>query len=395
MKQIWKMYFYIYIIRPGRRKEVRQELWKLFRSKMIFCLILISIIVNAYLFYMQKDKIETLYLIENFTRQNGTIVSKENMELLKEYWSTKNTSNISWEEFESNLCSAEDFYNTVQSGDMANAYCGSKQLQGEAAEYVRQEFQKFDERLDEATKQEITIFPPYRTYIFNFLAIYLLFAISMEGVFSAIILTLYLANFEKSNRTISTVYGTRRGKKVINDKLLASIAGTLVCFISIAIITVILLVLIFPTGTISGTLLSNPLVNLKGSPIITRASISIGMYVIASLGMSLALIVIYCLGSFAVAIKTKNSYYAFCIILMLSAVMKICSTMAPASTLAYFAAQYNPTDMLLKSGTWFISNSIVFSPPGYELCTAVLWFVICLSGCICGMYGIKKKEAMR
>lgn len=372
---------------------MREELKKLFRCRLIGGLILLAVIINAYLLFLQRDKIDSLRLIDDFCAENGNVVTEEKMSLLAQLWDRTNTNDITWKEFESNIKAAAGYYESVQSSDLAYSYCGSIQLSGSAAEYVRTQFGRLDDAMREAAGQELTFFPAYRMRIFQFITTYLLYAVNLEGIVIAIIVTLYCVDFERSSRTLSTVYSTRKGKRIIKDKLLAAVAGSLICLMVIAGITFLMAGSLFPVKTIVNTKLSNPLVNLQGAPCITRVPMTIGTYLCLSLGISCILAVIYSLGSFFLGLKAKNGYYAFSILVILLGIMRIISSAAPRFTCMFFWTQYNPLDMALKAGTWLLYGTNSFSPPGYEGCTAALWLTVCVVGCIFGIRSLEKSPA--
>ena len=112
----------------------------------------------------------------------------------------------------------------------------------------------------------------------------------------------------------------------------------------------------------------------------------------SALGVSCILTVIYSLGSFYLGLKAKNGYYALGILIVLLGIMKMISTAAPTSTYMYFWSRYNPLDMALKAGTWFLYSAAHFSPSGYEGATAVLWIVVCAAGCICGIRSVERRR---
>lgn len=369
---------------------MKEELRKLFRGKLIFSLVLLSVMVNAYLLFMQKDKINGMRVIDDFCIVNGNIISDDNTEILAKFWSEGHINNISWEEFENNIELGKRYYVSVQSSDMADTYCSLMHLEGKAAEYVQAEFRRLDGPIREASAQELTYFPPYRMHVFDFITTYLLFTLNLEGIVVAIITTLYCVDLERSSRTISTVYSTQKGKKINKDKLFASVVCSVVSFMLIVVITCLVAGLIYPVRTVMSTSVSSPFVSLKGAPCITNEVMTIGKYIIISLGMSWILVAIYSLGSFCLGLKVKNGYYAFGILIILLGLMKAISTAAPTSTCMFFWTQYNPLDMALKSGTWFLYNASNFSPQGYEISTAVLWTVVCATGCVFGLHRVER-----
>ena len=203
-------------------------------------------------------------------------------------------------------------------------------------------------------------------------------------------MTLYSIDLERSSNTALIVYSTRKGKKLLKDKLIAAVAGSLICFFAILTVTFSLAGCFFPVSTVMSTLISNPMVNLKGVPCIAKGTLTVGMYMFISLVMSSILVIIYSLGSFAIGLKAKNGYYAFGILIVLLGIMKVFSAAAPTSTCTFFWAQYNPLDLALKAGTWFLYNANNFSPLGYEGYTAALWLGVCGAGCICGFHSLRK-----
>ena len=371
---------------------MKEELAKLFHGKLIFSLVLLSVIVNAYLLFMQRDTIENLRLIDDFCKENGCVVSDERMIILAVLWNEKNTTDISWEEFKNNIEGAAGYYEYIQSSDMAEAYNSLMHLEGKAAEYVQTEFRKLDSAINEAAQQELTFFPPYRMHTFDFISTYLLYALNLQGVVTAVIVTLYCVDMERSNHTISTVYSTRKGKKIIKNKLFASVAGSVICFLVMAAVSLMMAGCFFPVKTIMNTYVSNPMVNLKGAPCMTKEIITIGKFILINLCISCFLTVIYSLGSFCLSLRAKNGYYAFGILIVLLGIMKVISTAAPTSTCMFFWTQYNPLDMALKAGTWFLYGANNFSPSGYEGCTVVLWIVICAAGCIDGLRSMERRR---
>lgn len=371
---------------------MKAELNKLFRGKLMLGLIVLSVVLNAALLFMQRDKIHTLQSIDKFGAEYGSTVSDETLKILEQIWNEEPGNDISWVEFQNNLECSKVYYQSLQSSDMANAYCNLMRLEGKAAEYVQDEFAKSDSRIQDAAEQEVTVFPPYRMRIFDFITTYLLFAVNLEGVIAAVILTLYVIDMERSSGTASTVYSTKKGKRILRDKLLAAFTGSLLSFFLIVVLTFLPAAFLFPTETILNTMVSNPMVNLKGVPCIAKAAITIGEYIAVSLFMSSILVGIYSLGSFAVGIRAKNGYFAVGILMILLGIMRVFSSVAPTSTYLFFWSQYNPLDIALKAGTWFLYNANNFSPSGYEVYTVLLWGGVSVTGCISGLRRFEKRR---
>lgn len=371
---------------------MKAELGKLFRGKLMFSLIVLSVVLNAALLFMQRDKIHALQGIDKFGAEYGSMVSDETLKILEQIWNEEPGNDISWVEFQNNLERSKVYYQSIQSSDMANAYCNLMRLEGKAAEYVQDEFAKLDSRIQDAAEQEVTVFPPYRMRIFEFITTYLLFAVNLEGVIAAVILTLYVIDMERSSGTTSTVYSTKKGKRILRDKLLAAFTGSLLSFFLIVVLTFLPAAFLFPTETILNTMVSNPMVNLKGVPCIAKAAITIGEYIAVSLFMSSILVGIYSLGSFAVGIRAKNGYFAVGILMVLLGIMRVFSSVAPTSTYLFFWSQYNPLDIALKAGTWFLYNANNFSPSGYEVYTVLLWGGVSVTGCISGLRRFGKRR---
>jgi len=352
----------------------------------------LAVAVNCGLLFMQKDKIRVLQVVDAFCLQHGGIVSEESMASLEKLWKDKAGHAVSWEEYRDNLESAAHYYDTAQICEMAESYCNLMHLEGEAAEYVQTEFRKLEGAFQNAAKQDLAFFAPYRMYVFEFITTYLLFVLNLEGVFLAVILTLSCIDMERSSRTMATVYSTRKGKKILYDKLFASVLASLFCFVFLAAATFLLAGCVFPVDSILDTFVSNPMVTLKGAPCITEEAMTIGEYILKSFGMSCILAVIYSLGSFSIGVRVKNGYYAFGMILIVLSIMKVFSSVAPTSTNIFFWTQKNPLDLALKAGTWFLYNANNFSSFGYERGTAALWLLICSGGCAWGLIHLTKKK---
>lgn len=374
---------------------MREEQNKLFRGKLVLCLILLSVAGNLFLLLNQREKASVLRMLDDFCAENGSVITDEKMVALSGLWKDGNTNDISWEEYEDNIERAAKYNSAVTASDMASAYCSQMRLEGKAAAFVHEEFQKLDGQVAEAASRELTFFPPVRMELFHSISTNLLFALNLEGIMAAIILTLYSLDFEKSSHTQSTVDSTRKGRTILKDKLFASAAASLICFSIIAATTLLAAACLFPFQTVAGTLISNPMVSLRGVPCMAATSMTVGRYIFLSLGMSSILVVIYGLGSFAVGLRTKNGYFAFGVLTAILGILKVFSMAAPTSTRMFFWSQYNPLDLALKAGTWFLYSANNFSPFGYETGTLLLWFAICAVGCACGLLISKRKKAER
>lgn len=361
---------------------MKEELKKLYRGRLVWSLMLLSVIANAYLLFLQRDKIPALVRIDDFCREYGGGIEEEKTAVLGRLWSRGDHGGIAWEEFEKDIERAAEYRKSVQGSHMAEAYCVSQNLSGRAAEYVREVFGRLEGAIREGAQRELTYFAPSRMRVFDTFATYLLFAVNLEGIVVAVIVSLYCADLERSSRTVSTVYSTKRGRRILKDKLLASVAASAACLLTIAVITAFLGVCFFPVKTILNTEMSNPLVHLKGAPCFTRESMTIGTYMIVSICISCVLAVVYSLGSFWLGLKAKNAYYAVGVLVVLLGIMEVASTAAPRSELVFFWAQYNPLDMARRAGTWLLYGANSFSPPGYEAVTAALWGTVCAAGCI-------------
>lgn len=367
---------------------MREEMKKLFRGRLVWGLMLLSVIANAYMLFMQRDKIPALGRIDDFCREYGSGISEEKTAVLGRIWSEEEPGGIAWEEFENDIEKAGKYRELVRSSHMAYEYCASQNLSGKAAEYVKEAFGRLEGAVREGAEGEMTYFAPYGMRVFDAIAICLLYAVNLEGIVIAVIVSLYCADFERSNRTVSTVYSTRKGRRIMKDKLLASVAVTVVCLVAIALVTVLLAVCFFPVKTIVNTEMNNPLVNLKGSPCFTKEPMTIGNYIVVSMCISCMLAVVYSLGSFWMGLKIKNAYFAVGVLVVFLGLMKVVSTAAPKSELVFFWAQYNPLDMALKAGKWLLYGANSFSPPGYEAVTMAGWGIACAAGCIFMLRGM-------
>lgn len=371
---------------------MREELEKILHGKLLYCLILLSAVGNLFLMCIQSEKTGVLGILDKFTAEHGAVVSAESMDVLREMWDNSGSNPISWGEYQNDLGMASKYYSLVTTEAMADGYCHLMRLEGRAAEFVREGFQALDGQVKKAQKQVLTYFAPYQTHLFDSISTYLLFALNLEGILSAVILTLHSLDVERTSHTWTMIDSTRKGIRVIKDKLFASVLSSLMCFLIISGVSLLATICIFPARTVSTTLLTNPLVTLKGAPCVAQAAVTVGTYILFSVATSMVLVVVCSLMSFAIGLRTKNGYFAFGVLMVCFGIMKVISVTAPTSTMVFFWSQYNPIDMALKAGTWFLYNQNNFSPLGYEVWTLLLWLVVGVIGCVFGLYAWKRKK---
>lgn len=233
-------------------------------------------------------------------------------------------------------------------------------LGGDAVDTVRNVYREFETRFERLVENEehrnlFFLGSHYRMHTFLFRRLFGLFI--FEIMVLVVLVTAYLSNYEFDNKTQLLTYSTKRGRKLISDKLYASmIVNMCVVTIIIAASLGVYFVVFDYTGLwsvpISSYFNSEPPVNV----FLSWWQMSFLQYLLWSIGLVYICALLFTFITFLIASFVKSSYIVFFIFLLIFGVTLLLPEMAPRDSNIIFATVFTPFSVILNPHVWFICS---------------------------------------
>lgn len=253
-------------------------------------------------------------------------------------------------------------------------------LTGTAAEMVRNEYKKLAERVEDIqrTDEHKTWFFAgnlYRMHSFLFRTLFL--SIIFESLIVSVLATALITNFEFENRLHRVAYATKRGRRLLRDKLAASyiIATAVTAFLLFGTLTVYFAVFDYShlwTSSIGSALNWEYLL-----PYVPWWKVSFLDYLLLSIGLTFISMLLFTTVVFALSVFVKNNYFTFFLFAAFFAVALLLPRLLPSAFGLKFLAGFTLPQLVMNPHQFFMGSAL--GPrmvEHYELLTISLWTVM-------------------
>lgn len=278
---------------------------------------------------------------------------------------------------------------------IAKATIDQYQLSGDAAKTLQKEFDKFEQRLDEIieTGEHKTWFfagKPYMMHSFLFKTI--LKHLAIEALIIVVLATAFVTNYEFENRTHLLVYATKRGRNAIKDKLIASFvtAATVAAFLFAITLTTYFLV--FDYSYLWTSSISSALNWEFRMPYMAWWDLSFLSYLLLSILLIYACLLLVSTLTFVISIFLKNSYFT---VILFAAFFIICFMLTgfmPNSSVITLISEFNLLTLILNTHLFFMGNGELIMFKYYEIMTVTAWTIIAVTLYFISWQSFKKQE---
>lgn len=252
---------------------------------------------------------------------------------------------------------------------------------GKAADTVRNVYREFEKRFEQLVENEehrnlFFLGSRYRMHSFLFRRLFRLFI--FEIMVLVVLITAYLSNYEFDNKTQLLAYSTKRGRKLILDKLYASlVVNMFVVTIIIAVGLGVYFIVFDYTGLwhvpISSYFNSEPPINF-----LSWWNMSFLQYLLWSVGLIYICALLFTGITFLIASFVKNSYIVFFLFVIIFGIILLLPEMASRDSNIIFATVFTPFSLILNPHVWFMKSGAFTTFKYYELITVTTWFVLVL-----------------
>jgi hypothetical protein len=269
-------------------------------------------------------------------------------------------------------------YEKINFINMIEPTIKSMRASGGAAELVEDGLIKFDKRFKSLlqNKEHMELSFNGKAYrMHKFLYKEILGTILFQIMILIALIVSFLVNYEIENSTTLVVYSSRRGRKLLLDKLKAITYTVLPISTGLLIIVLATYFSIYDYSRVFNTSISS-FFNWEATfPNISWFSLTVKEYLIWIIILIYIAILIFIGIAFVVARFIKNSYVSFVVCCILNGLGLILPSLMPASNKLFIYTTFTPFTLVYNLSGRFMQNSFT-NFKYYELMTLSIWLII-------------------
>ncbi|MEI2666062.1 hypothetical protein [Rossellomorea sp. LJF3] len=269
------------------------------------------------------------------------------------------------------------------------------QLSGDAANMVRNGFKAFESRFKELKKNG-----EYNEWFFEgqqFAMHGLLFKkvfmhIIIESMIIVVLSTALITNFEFENGTGLVTFTTRRGRRLMIDKLKASLMASSLITLLILSVTLGAYFIIFDYSRLWYSSINSGFNWETQFPYVSWWDFSFLTYLILAVVVSYMCMLLFTVLIFNLSIMLKNSYFTMIAFSVFFISMIILQGLVPGSSVFKILAGFNLSVLVLNPHQWWMATGGLTMFKYYEVQTLTAWTVFLAVSCCGSMKKIMKEE---
>ncbi|MBH0164312.1 hypothetical protein IHV12_05255 [Fictibacillus sp. 7GRE50] len=404
----------------------RLEFKKIISSPIILGLFVLFLLFNCFLIYEQSSIRNDMKSIHPIVQETGTLMDNEGSKKLQIsheedlntwnqlsqsktgdtyqnaadfykpelYYSLIESNIYSEKELQdiNNLAIKETYLNSIQDIEtkystlnvMENAEEGIRLfgLEGAVAETVREQYSVLKPRVEELieNKEHLHLFfhgKMFGTHSFLFKTLFgfMLF----QGMILIVLFTAFIVNYEFEHRTALVTYATKRGRRLMWDKLLVStFASTLVTVALLAITLSVYFIVFDYSGLWNVPISTGFLIELNKIPFISWWNVTFIQYLLMSCGLVVLCHILFVLITFCLSMLIRNSYIVFTLFgVIFLAGLYVPSLMPKDSTMLLYT-HFSPFILVMNVKKWWMESGVFTTFKYYEIITVTGWLIVLL-----------------
>ncbi|MBS4220117.1 hypothetical protein KHA96_17530 [Bacillus sp. FJAT-49711] len=412
------------------------ECKKALSSPIILFLLLLFTIWNVFLVYNSSDFKEELEVVNQIAQEYGIAITDESLSRIQEGFAADLAylNSITEEKGGQTFEHAADFFNQL-SYENHDLYTNSElqsfyelqlkemyvenaksldyeygkfdikkigeatiegyRLTGAAAETLRQEYTTFSTRFEELKqngehKQWFFAGKVYRMHSLLFSTFFK--HILIEAMILIVLSTALITNFEYENRTQLVMYTARRGRKLMVDKLLASLITTSIITIFLLIVTLGFYFSVFDYSHLWNSSISSGFNWEYNFPYVSWWNFSFLTYLLLAVVVSYVSMLLFSIFTFSLSVLLKNSYFTFIVFSVIFIAFFILPSFLPGSINLKLLAGFNLSSLVLNPQQWWMGSSGLTMFKYYEVGTIFAWSAIFTILCFLSLKKFTKQD---
>ncbi|WP_461615085.1 hypothetical protein [Clostridium sp. Marseille-QA1073] len=278
----------------------------------------------------------------------------------------------------------DERYSTIDTMTIAESAINSAGLSGKAADTLRNEYKKLGDRFEKLKengehKNLFFIGEIYGMHSFLFKTLFK--SLIFEIMTIVILITAYLVNYEFENSTYHLAYSSKRGRKIIMDKLFASIISTIIVTTIIMGFTLLAYFILFDYSGLWNVSISTAFNWEDKLPYMSWWNMSFAQYLLSAIGVVYICELLFAGITFVISKFIKNSYIVFFIFTIIFGGSILIPGFMPTSSNAIFITGFTPFCLILNPSLWFMGNGVSTVFKYYEIITVGVWSVLLIILC--------------
>ncbi|KEI04823.1 hypothetical protein ADU90_11790 [Clostridium botulinum] len=304
--------------------------------------------------------------LANDLKGGGYSYSEENIEFFNK---------VSMEEYYyESMKNVDNEYNKMNVMDIAEMEIRKYRLEGKAAETVRKEYRDFSKRFKGIVENK-----EYKNIFFIGKHSLLFKTLFKSFIYEIMILSVlimgYLINYEFDNNTHLLIYSTKRGRKLVRDKLQVAIFTNLILSTAIIGFGLLAYFIAFDYSGLWHVPISNYFNREQGFTSMCWYNLSFIEYMVATIFIIYMCNLLFNGIAFFISTYVKNSYIVFFIFAILLGLGILGMPWIPRNTNFVFISAFNLFMLSKICGLWFMESGPAFTFKYYEAITIVIWGV--------------------
>ncbi|PWA09756.1 hypothetical protein DCC39_12390 [Pueribacillus theae] len=268
-------------------------------------------------------------------------------------------------------------------------------LTGAAAETLRKEYAQFADRFEalQANNEHKQWFFAGKQYGMHSLLFRTMFrSIVIETMILVVLATAFITNYEFENRTQLVTYATRRGRRFMLDKLVASLIATSGITIFLLVVTLSTYFSFFDYSHLWKTAISSGFNWEFNFPYVSWWNLSFLNYLVLGILLFYVCMLLFSAFTFALSVLIKNSYFTFILFAGIFIMLFIVQSFLPTSSNVMLMAGFNLSTLVLNPHQWWMGSSGLTMFKYHELLTVGAWAVIFAILCVLALKKFAKQD---
>ncbi len=361
------------------------EIKKLFSSVTVGGFIVVCLLFNIFLAISSSGN-KYADFVARVSAETGYNIEQPFYEKLSQFRAGEDETEY-LELLKSDTDNVIDIFDGYETKGIGESYIAASGAKGNFAKAIQDKYMALQKVVDKkAVKNEsLSLYFAAATYerhqqLFRGLIGWLL----IEGALIAILLVFLSMGYENNHRTGALVYSTKKGRRILRTKFIASISAGLGTYVILAMITFLVYFSLNDYGNIWGSNVSS-IFNYRYDliagyrPFVTWQSHSVLTYFMATIGMCAGLIFCFSLMAYGISVLIQHNYIGFLVFLVINAAIVVLPMQIPQTfTVGIYAKYYSmltPVWLWLKHSIWFTDGDVDILWPHFEtlgLCISFL-----------------------
>ncbi|AEB74977.1 hypothetical protein ADU80_09515 [Clostridium botulinum] len=321
--------------------------------------------------------------LANDLKGGGYSYTKENIDFFNK---------VSTEEYYyESMKNVDNEYNKMNVMDIAEMEIKKYKLQDKAAETVRGEYRDFNKRFKEIVQNKEyknIFFIGKHSLLFNTLFKSFIYEIMILWV----LIMGYLINYEFDNNTYLLTYSTKRGRRLVWDKLQVAIFTNLILSTAIIGFGLLAYFIAFDYSGLWHVPISNYFNREQGFTSMCWYNLSFIQYMVATIFIIYMCNLLFNGIAFFISMYVKNSYIVFFIFVVFFGISILGIPGISLDSNMIFILGFNPFMLVMNTKAWLMEAGAFFTFKYYELITIGVWGGILIVLSILSFNRFKKRD---